>query len=179
MKRILITLIMCISCTFGFSQNVVDFSIDENGDFHVPNSEKDFYVFNYPGKSAAQLYTLALKAATRIFNGTEDEIKKVPNQMITIMSSFEHTKYSPLGDSKRRIFYVFDIEFKAGKIRVNAPRIPKIYNTNPFIGDNETEYQFSYIRIGNTTTMNSWFVPMNKAINKMLSTMSNKNDDNW
>ena len=179
MKKIFATIVVCAITSFAFAQNAVNFTIDSEGEFHVPNSEKDYYVFSFPGKSAAQLYTMALKAANRVFNGTDDEVKKVPNQMITITSSFENMKYSPLGDSKRKLFYVFDIDFKAGKIRVGAPRIPKIYNTNPVIGDDNTEYPFSYIRIGNTEKMNTWFVPMNKAINKMLSIMSNKTDDNW
>lgn len=179
MRKVFATIVMCAITSFAFAQNTVKFTIDSEGDFHVPNSEKDFYVFTFPGKSAAQLYTMALKAANRVFNGTDDEVKKVQNQMITITSSFENLKYSPFGDSKRKIFYVFDIDFKAGKIRVSAPRIPKIYNTNPSIGDDNTEYPFSYIRIGNAEKMNTWFVPMNEAINKFLATMSNKNDDNW
>ena len=179
MKKVLLSLMMSVILSYAFSQNVVNFTIDSEGDFHVPNSEKDYYVFNFPGKSAAQLYTMALKAANRTFNGTEDEIKKVPNRAITVMSSFENTKYSPLGDSKRTIFYVFDVDFKAGRIRITAPRIPKIYNTNSFIGDDETEYPFSYIQISNADIMNTWFVPMNKTINKMLSAMSDKNDENW
>lgn len=179
MKKLFLMIAMCTFASFSIAQNTVNFKIDSEGEFHVPNSEKDYYVFTFSGKSAAQLYTIALKAANRVFNGTDDVVKKVPNQMLTITSSFENIKKRPWGDIKRKIFYVFDIDFKAGKIRVSAPRIPKIYNANSSTGDDYTEHPFSYIQIQNVETMNTWFIPMNNAINKMLSTMSNKSDDNW
>jgi hypothetical protein len=179
MKKAFAIFLMCAITSFAFAQNTVNFTIDSEGEFHVPNSEKDYYVFNFPGKSAAQLYNLALKAATRIYNGTDDEIKKVPNQMITITSSFRRNKHTPLANSLYQIFYVYDIEFKAGRIRVNAPRLPKVYVTCDVLDEDEEEHPFSYIRVSSASHMNTWFPPMNESINKLLAAMSNKKDDNW
>ena len=178
MKKLLVTLVMCVACLMGFAQNEVNFTIDAEGIFHIPNSEKDYYVFNFPGKSASQLYNLALKAATKTYTSTDDNIKKVQNQMITITSSCQHQKEMLFGTiSYRKVFYVYDIEFKSGKIRVNSPRIIKVML---HLDDEDVEeHPFSYIQIRNTTIMNKWFVSMNNSINKLLSAMSDKKDDNW
>lgn len=179
MKKFFLFIVMCLIVSCAFSQKVVSFTINEEGNFNVPDSDKNYYVFNYQGKSADQLYNLALKAATKLYNGTEDEIKKVPNQIITITSSFKRTNYTPFGNSLYQIFFVYDIEFKAGRIRVNAPRLPKVYVTNDVLDEDEEEHPFSYIQIGNVSIMNTWFTPMNESINKLLKSMSDSNDDNW
>ena len=179
MKKFVLCIVMSLFVSSAFSQKLVNFTIDEEGYFHVPDSDKNYYVFNYQGKSADQLYNLALKAATKLYNGTEDEIKKVPNQIITITSSFKRTKYTPFGNSLYQIFFVYDIEFKAGRIRINAPRLPKVYVTNDVLDEDEEEHPFSYIQIGNVSIMNTWFPPMNESINKLLKSMSDSNDDNW
>ena len=74
---------------------------------------------------------------------------------------------------------VYDIEFKAGRIRVNAPRLPKVYVTCDVLDEDKVEHPFSYIRTSSASHMNTWFTPMNQSINKLLTAMSNKKDDNW
>lgn len=178
MKKNFLLLLMCIITSYAVSQNAVNFIIDSEGVFHVPESEKDYYVFNFPGKTASQLYNSALKAATKTYTSTDDNIKKVQNQMITITSSCRHQEEMLFGViSYRKVFYAYDIEFKAGRIRINSPRVIKVMLHHD--DEDEEEQPFSYIVIRNTTIMNKWFSPMNVSINKLLSAMSDKKDENW
>jgi len=119
MKKILIIPLLAILSLITHAQNKVDFQINDNSEFVIPNSEKDYYVFHFKGKSTAQLYNSALKSVTKRYVDSEDKISKVTNQLITINSSVIYTKKGLDGYSKRRIYYVYDIEFKAGKIRIN------------------------------------------------------------
>lgn len=175
MKKIFI-ISMFIIFSFNINaQNKVSFQINEDAEFVVPNSDKDYYVFNFKGKSAAQLYNSALKSVTKRYADSEDKISKVPSQMITINSSVTYTKeVFGGGYSNRRIYYAYDIEFKAGRIRVNAPRILKVY----FI-DKEEEHPFSYIQVSNLNYMNSWFRQMNDKISKVLEDIEGKKDKDW
>lgn len=178
MKKTLVTIIMCVISSFAFSQNSVNFTINVEGTFHVPDSEKDYYVFSFPGKSASKLYNLALKAATKIYTSTDDNIKKVQNQMITITSSCQHQEEMLFGKiSYRKVFYAYDIEFKTGKIRINAPRTIKVILHHD--DEEAEEHPFDYIQNRNTAKMNRWFLKMNASINKLLSSMTDKNDENW
>jgi hypothetical protein len=173
-KLFFISMIVFLSLSLN-AQNKVDFQINNNSVFVIPNSDKDYYVFNFKGKSAAQLYKSALKSVTKRYVDSEDEISKVPNQLLTINSSVTYTKQVFGGGySDRRIYYAYNIEFKAGKIRINSPRILRVY----FIDDDE-EHPFSYIRVNSLSYMNSWFTKMNETINKVIEDIEGKGDNDW
>lgn len=106
------------------AQNRVHFTLAKSCTYVNPNSETDYYVFNYEGESQASLYNKALMGVTKTFVSAKDVVSKVEKSIISINST-QVLSYTIGGliPAKNYVNYVVEIEFKEGRIKVNVPTI--------------------------------------------------------
>lgn len=174
---LLFTLLMVSIVTFA--QNNVSFQVNKYGRYEIPDSYNDFYVISFSGYSQTQLYTTALKAITKAFVSANCTINKVDNEMISVSSIHRFTETYGHGviSLTYDVYYNFEIEFKEGRIKVNAPQIVKIID---HYGD---LVSFRDCATSSTTgevlaASQREFSFVNNIINTVLRYMY-RNNDNW
>lgn len=121
MKKILLSLLICLFCTIANAQ----FKLSINGFVDSNDVSKDYIVYEIKEKNQERLYTDVLKFINTSFKSPKDVINEVQAEMITI-SGFQPEK---IGIGKIMGMYagVYDlrynitIRFKDGKIRIDAP----------------------------------------------------------
>lgn len=180
MKRFLFTFfILSITTIFVYGQSErVDFTINLNCEYEVPNSEKNFYVINFENVSQTELYTKALMAISKQFVSPKDAISKVENSLISVNSV--HTISYLLADIipvKYIVNYVFKMEFREGRMKIDPPYIASIMN-----GKGEHLNIEDCILSRNKDSLSgSWqnYLFVNDIINNILSEMSNDASEDW
>lgn len=111
-------------------ENIKFFIKDASGVLKT-NGDDNYYVLNYQGKSASELYTNILSAILTIYKNPEKVLSKIENVSITISGTAMDVPVPNEADEINSMFpqendyfafdYNFIFQFKDGKIRVNAP----------------------------------------------------------
>lgn len=122
--KIYLLFILMLTFFFSFAQSS-HFKLQASGVFIDSLSNKNYTVFEYPGKTKADLYTLVLKNITRLYLSPKSITSKVENEIISInavASSVLPVDKSSFLDCG----YILTIQFKDGKIKVDAPSITSV-----------------------------------------------------
>ena len=164
--------------TLSFAQSNVNFSVTKDGTYEVPFSSKDYYVITFPNQSQTQLYTSALKAITRDFVSAKDVVSKVENEMISVNAIHRFTESYSAFSLTYDVNYTFEMEFRDGRVRINAPNIVRI--TDQY-GD---RVSFTECATSSTTgelleSSRREFSFVNNVINRILSNMNSRYSDDW
>lgn len=91
---------------------------------------KDFVVIQQEGKSAQELYNQVLQAVTLQYNSAKDVISKVENSVISVNGIANNVSILSAMFGVKVFFsiqYVIQFQFKDGRIRVDAPRIARLF----------------------------------------------------
>ncbi len=159
-----------------------EFYVYENATFKKAG-DTDYYVVNMGKKSAHQLYMDILSHISSIYRNPERVISKVEDRSIVINGYANEVSYfkDRQGYSTSVSFkYRIELQFKDGKIRVNAPDLLDIYTSNA-LGDNKlSDYSLKYIVYlfdGETAAMKK---EIDKYINMLITTIVyGSKDDDW
>ena len=159
-----------------------EFYVYENATFKKAG-DTDYYVVDFGKKSAHQLYMDVLSHISSIYRNPDRVISKVEDRSIVINGYANEVSYfkDMQGYSTSMSFrYRIELQFKDGKIRVNAPDLPDIY-TSSALGDSKlSDYPNTYI--GNlfgreTSAMKK---EIDKYINMLITTVVyGSKDDDW
>lgn len=122
MKRILLCTIGCMLSMLMMAQT---FTLTYKGFVDSEKPENDYLVVTFDGLTKEQIYIKAQKAVAKSFISGKNVMTNIPNEQISINGILpEATVRSPMGmklpfDMK----FTMDLEFKDGKMRINAPHI--------------------------------------------------------
>lgn len=178
MKKATLLSMLISFAAISFAQGSVNFSVNKYGSYEVPYSSNDYYVITFPNQSQSQLYTSALKAITRNFVSAKDVVSKVENEMISVNAVHRFTESYGVVSLTYDVNYSFEIEFREGRVKVNAPRIIKITD---HYGD-----RVSFTECATSSTTGELLEPskrefsfVNGVINRILSSMGSRYSDDW
>ena len=149
------------------------------------DGEDNFYVIDFGKESAHQLYMDVLSHIASIYRNPEYVTSKVEDRSIVIngyadeITSFKNSYdyYYSVG-----IKYRLELQFKEGKIRVNAPTTIDVYAERPskikkFSDCLSPSSGFYYLFEEESTTVTK---DINKYINTLISAVVyGSNDDDW
>lgn len=177
MKKICLFLLLGMLTIAVNSQNQVNFTLSKTCHYVVPNSDKDYYIFNYEGESQSSLYNKALIGLTKTFVSAKDVVSKVENSMISINTT-KVISYIIGGilPTKTYMDYVVEIEFKDGRIRVNAPTIVSMRNSK---GEAGPPSNFMIAASGELSIGWDKYLFVNDVINNILLSLEEKSSDDW
>jgi len=122
MKRILLCTIGCMLSMLMMAQT---FTLTYKGFVDSEKPENNYLVVTFDGLTKEQIYIKAQKAVAKSFISGKNVMTNIPNEQISINGILpEATVRSPMGmklpfDMK----FTMDLEFKDGKMRINAPHI--------------------------------------------------------
>ena len=122
MKRILLCTIGCMLSMLMMAQT---FTLTYKGFVDSEKPENNYLVVTFDGLTKEQIYIKAQKAVAKSFISGKNVMTNIPNEQIRINGILpEATVRSPMGmklpfDMK----FTMDLEFKDGKMRINAPHI--------------------------------------------------------
>ena len=122
MKKILLCTIGCMLSMLMMAQT---FTLTYKGFVDSEKPENDYLVVTFDGLTKEQIYIKAQKAVAKSFISGKNVMTNIPNEQISINGILpEATVRSPMGmklpfDMK----FTMDLEFKDGKMRINAPHI--------------------------------------------------------
>ena len=115
--RLFFVTILLLTSTLSFAQNRVNFKINSaHTEYFVPGSDKDYYVFEYPGLSQHELFNRVKMAwyETSFTTGAFTNIEEVSD-------CFLQGRVDVVMEDGYYIRYGLIFKFKDEKIRVNTP----------------------------------------------------------
>lgn len=131
MKKILFIIILITSAIHAVADVTaspldsvnINFEIIDEGVLKANAPTPEYYILEYKGKTAHELYTNVLSAVASIYKNPEKVLNKVEDISISISGTALNV---PVKDSETTTFYfAFDYNlqflFKDGKIKINAP----------------------------------------------------------
>lgn len=162
-----------------------DFKIQSNLTFKRKDSANNFYVINFPKKTAHQLYMDILSHIASIYSNTDYVTSKVEDRNV-VVNGYARNIASSKDYAGNYIAidleYKLNFEFKDGKIRVNAPTAQDIYSKAGSYIDKVSEYSFAesgYLAVMGTKRSDAE-KDINQYVNKVISTIIyGVQDDNW
>ena len=122
MKKILLCTIGCMLSMLMMAQT---FTLTYKGFVDSENPENHYLVVPFEGLTKDQIFIKAQRAVAKAFISGKNVMTNIPNEQISINGILpEATFRSPMGmklpfDMK----FTMDLEFKDGKMRINAPHI--------------------------------------------------------
>ncbi len=159
-----------------------EFYVYENATFKK-TGDTSYYVVDMGKKSAHQLYTDVLSHISSIFENPDRVISKVDGRSIVINGYADKISYFKDidGYSNSVSFkYRIKLQFKDGKIRVNAPDLPEIYTSSAWGDRKLSSYPTKYIGYlfgGATAAMKK---DIDKYINAVITAIVyGSKDDEW
>ncbi len=177
MRKFYFTLVIGLLSLVSFAQNRVDFTLDNSGKYIISGSTNDYYVFQYEGESQSALFNKALIGVTKTFVSAKDVVSKVENSLISINSTHA-IEYYLAGIVKivNHVNYIIELEFKDGKIKINAPTIVSIRNRKGEIAPIS-----DFILTPSGERADNWvrFLFVNDVINNILSNIKTTSSDDW
>lgn len=108
------------------------YELQSDGTFDK-DGETDYYVLNFGNKSAHQLYMDVLSHIASMYKHPEYVTTKVADRSIIVNGHKEHVAFYTDRDGYATAVsydYRIELQFKNGKIRVNAPEIVEIQTDN-------------------------------------------------
>jgi hypothetical protein len=175
-KSLLIMVLVLFTMAIN-AQNRVHFTLSKSCTYVKPNSDTSYYIFNYEGESQASLYNKALIGVTKTFVSAKDVVSKVENSLISINST--HVLSYTIGGiipTKNYVNYVVEIEFKEGRIKVNAPTIVGIRNAK---GELSPSRDFILSTTGELGIGWEMYLFTNDVINSILANLDKKSSEDW
>ena len=113
--RLFFVTILLLTSTLSFAQNRVNFKINSaHTEYSVPGSDKDYYVFEYPGLSQHELFNRVKMAWYE--NNESNIIHEVSDEFIKVYPSVDVNT-----ENRSYISYSLIFKFKDGKICVSPP----------------------------------------------------------
>lgn len=157
-KFLFSTLFLFLATIVGVAQNTVNFKINAaRTEYTLPNSTKNYYVFNYPDKTQKELFDEVLKGIYK--TGRMRDLRVIDNSIIESRTDFD---FRTANDELIYLRYSIQFELKDGKIRVNAPVF--IFKYDPD--------DAKCIKLASLSNLNI----INKYINEVLSYIYTGND---
>ena len=160
-----------------------DFKLQFNATFKK-DGENNYYVLDFGKKSAHQLYMDVLSNIASIYRNPDRVTSKVENRSIVINGyADEIAWYKDLYDYTTSVSfnYRIDLQFKDGKIRVNAPTLQEIYTSSA--SGNKTLSDQGSVAIGMNHefgTHKDVFETIDKYLNMVItSVVYGSKDDDW
>lgn len=101
------------------------------------NQTKDYLVYEVPGLSASELKSSTLNTISSMYSSPKDVVTTLSDNMIQLEGYISRAYYSKTGDSLYPVdfSFIWTMQFKDGKIRINIPKIKQIYVTGvPLMG---------------------------------------------
>ena len=122
MKRFLLSTIGCLLSTLVMAQT---FILTYKGFVDSEKPENNYLVVNFDGLTKEQIYTKAQRAVAKAFISGKNVMTNIPNEQISINGILpEATVRKPAGMKLPfDMEFTMDLEFKDGKMRINAPHI--------------------------------------------------------
>ena len=161
----------------SFAQNRVNFTLDNSCRYIISGSTNDYYVFQYEGESQSALFNKALIGVTKTFVSAKDVVSKVENSLISINSTYIIEYYlAGIVKIENHVNYIIELEFKDGKIRINAPTIVSIRDKK---GETAPIRDFMLTSSGELADNWERFLFVNDVINSILSNMNTSSSDDW
>lgn len=118
MKKVLIllALLMPLMCSAQF--------ILENGSF-VSEDDKNYIVYEFPGKTKAELYKMVKSSIIDLFVSAKDVLSENENESLKIRGVSQKDVFTKSMGMTFNIetTYTIQFHFKEGKVRVDAPYI--------------------------------------------------------
>ena len=135
MNRTVFTLVCMFITLCSFAQTSIEsinFKIkDVSGELKASNNTDNYYVLEYEGKSASELYTNILSSISNLYKNPQKVLSTVENVSIKVSATALDVKVprdeSEINDvfPQKYSYWGFDyrlsFQFKDGKIKVNAP----------------------------------------------------------
>lgn len=122
MKKSILPILLCLFYSLSsFSQ----FELTKDG-LTVIDSDKDYIVYEFQGKSKEDLYTSVLKTLTVKYNSAKDVLSKVENEALSINgleNNYLKGKKALGIQEVWSLSYNLNIHFRDGKIKIDAPII--------------------------------------------------------
>jgi len=164
------------------------FSLTPEGFRNNIESDKDYIVIDFPNNTQEELFKRVLLFVNSSFVSPKDVISKVDNELISLNGfAKDAVKGNFIGSFD--LNYTISIQFKDGRIRINAPSINKMINISTKVQE--------MILVGGTDLTGSYFAIFNRKgevksqnakvcledyfenlINTLIDTVKiNKNDD--
>ena len=135
MKRIIITLITVLSVTIVWGQERAQvFSFDDRGFYNYRDSTRTFLVYEFEGRSSADLKNATISYLATLANSPAKAIKNIGDIVISLEGHKEKCGYEKLESGAiywNHIDFALVIEFKDGKIKYNAPTISLVTRDSP------------------------------------------------
>ena len=198
MKNILLFLLFVLFATVinSFAQTTIDsvrFYIKDTSGVLKANNTDNCYVVEFSGKSASELYTNVLSSIATLYKNPDKVLSKVDNVSITISGTAldvpvpkdasEIDSVFPQENNYYGFDYTFSLQFKDGKIRINAPVIDveSILWANIFNGGKYklVAPQFAGIHFNNSSDKIT--ISFQKYLNELIQTIIKKSEtvNNW
>lgn len=168
------------------SQKVAfNFKILSDLTFKRKDGTNNFYVINFPKKTAHQLYMDILSHIASIYSNPDYVTSKVEDRTIVVNGyARDITSSKDYGGSFIAIDleYKLNFQFKDGRIRINAPIAQDIYSRRGSHTNKVSEYgdiTSGYLSVLGTKSSEAE-KDINEYINKLISTIIyGVQDDNW
>lgn len=127
MKKIILAILAVIAVSSAFAQqDSILFKCNDKGYFKTTTGA-DYYVIQFEGKNAHELYNDFLIHISKTFKSPESVTEKVVEDRSIIINGIANELVEVNRSlSDRRwydFFYRLEFEFKDGKVKVNAPNI--------------------------------------------------------
>lgn len=115
----------------------INFKITQPGVLSRTDSQENYYIIEYNGKTASELYNNVLGSISSIYRNPDKVLSKVDNVSVNVTALAEvQATLSSNYTCLIRFNYTLHFLFKDGKIRINAPNFDcdSIYDFDDFNG---------------------------------------------
>lgn len=130
--------LLLFAILFALQTNAQTFTLTPNGLMDSDNTDKNYIILSFNGKTQDQLFNDVLISIGKTFISPNDVISKVEGKQITINGVFKNAVFR----TKHHHFdlhFTMVLEFKDSKIKVNSPSINEISKLSYSSG---TQYMF-------------------------------------
>lgn len=130
MKKILFIIIVLIATM----ANAQTFKLTAQGFVDSTNTQNDYIVVTFEGKSQKDIYNLALSALGKTFVSPKDRISQVEYSQLNLNGVIANaTNLNRMGMKLYfDLYYNVILEFKDGRMKINGPIINNIVRDAPF-----------------------------------------------
>lgn len=126
---------------------IFDMKLQGDGTFFI-DSINNYYVANFTGKTAHQLYSDVLARLSTIYTYPDKVTNKVEDRSIIINAIVTKIDQNEMMSVKHEfnLAYRVELQFKDGKIRLNVPTLTRAWEYAPYI-ERRTECNLSTLSV--------------------------------
>ena len=124
MKKLLLLFVLSLHFyrSDGQVNEYAQFALTSNGFVNNSDTTKNYIVFEFPGKTQAQIYKNCLVYLNSAFNSPKDVLSKVENESIAI-NGYSQSAIRRTNAHRFDLTFNLTIEFKDGRMRILKPSI--------------------------------------------------------